>query len=161
MNTATITVKKIFPPNKGGFVGVIASDDTRFSVKGENLAGQFREGGKYEISYEESTQGQYTNRTVRTVKPLAGGASLSTIQGGKYGATDDVTAERIFCCGALNAFITAGKIEPSAEAVRKATDALRTAWRQTFGAPAAKATSAPAQTQVVQPDEPMDDEIPF
>lgn len=157
MSTATVTPDFVNQPRKNPKFGSIKVGDTYYSVPVSMLS-QFQPKQPYIITYETSDAGYHN---VKTVKPAGGSASLSTIQGGKYGATDDVTAERIFCCGALNAFITAGKIEPSAEAVRKATDALRTAWRQTFGAPAAKATSAPAQTQVVQPDEPMDDEIPF
>lgn len=160
MNTATVTPDFVNQPRKNPKFGSIKVGDTYYSVPVSMLS-QFQPKQQYVITYETSDAGYHN---VKTVKPVGGGASITAMQGGKYGATDDATAERIFVCGALNAFITAGKIEASAESVRKAVDALRTAWRQTFGAPAVKATSTTAPKKEPDPlgsDDMDGDQIPF
>jgi len=161
MNIATITVKKIFPPNKGGFSGIISSDDIRFSAKGENIVSQFREGGKYDITYEETTTGQYTNRTIRTVKtlsaPATNGTAAPAANAGRYGATDPATSENIFVCGMMNALATAGAIKGvNADDIANMTHGLRMGWRRGL------APTQPAQTRTRQESQDeLDDEIPF
>lgn len=70
----------------------------------------------------------------------------SPANGQYYRPTDPQDAERMFTCALLVAFIGAGKIEGSAQLVG-ATQAIRDAWRKTFGN--------------VQQDADMNDEIPF
>ena len=166
MNTATITVKKIFPPNKGGFSGIISNDDVRFSAKGENIVSQFKEGGKYEITYDESTQGQYTNRTVKTVKALAApnGATASAPSGGRYGATDPGTSENIFVCGVMNALAGAGQLEVSVETIANMTSMLRMGWRRGLTPPVTAASTGMQRRREPDPlgNDDMDgDDIPF
>lgn len=159
MNTATITIEwKKGEFNKGGYSSV-RSGDVFYSAQ-RNLYNTLDMGKKYEVSYETNEKGYHTIKSAKLIGEAQAQSSVGTT---KYGATDDKTAERIFCCGALNAFIAAGKIEPSAESVRKATDALRVAWRQTFGSPApatAKTTSTTAAPHAPVRDD-IDDEIPF
>lgn len=162
MSTAKIEVSYVNAPKPGKKMGNLKLADGTFYLVAPSMLGLFQNGGKYEVEYEES---EFGGKTWRTVKKLAGGGNGavggSQVRTGAYGATDDKTAERIFVCGGLNAFITSGQVEPNAVSITQAVNALRSAWSGTLGGKGG-ATSGP-QPQVVPAtvDDDMNDSIPF
>lgn len=147
MPVATIVPKYVNPPAVGKKEGSLKLADGSFYGIPPAMLSQFQVDGTYSVEYKERTWQGKTFRSISAINSSA--APSSPPSTGKYGQTDDATAERIFCCGALNAFITAGKIEPSAANVVQAVKALRVAWAETLG-------KKPTRSE----DE-MSDSIPF
>lgn len=110
MNTATVTVAYVNQPAEGKKQGNIKTDGGDYYGVAPAMLGQFQPKGKYEITYESRDYNGKTYHTVKTVKALGGPAPSTTGSGGKYGATDETTARRIFICGILNSLAHAGKI---------------------------------------------------
>lgn len=151
---ATIIVQYVNQPMAGKKQGNVKTPDGVIYGVDPGMLSIFSPGQSYVVQYEDRV---WNGKTYHTIKSATPTGAQSPAQGGaggaasrsKYGSTDDATAERIFVCGALNAFITNGRIEPNAAAVISAVKALRAAWSDTFGKPK---TAGQAAT---------DDEIPF
>lgn len=187
MTTTTVTVAYVNAPRPNKKKGTIKVDDGSYYLAFPNILSQFREGGKYEITYETSEYQGRMYRTVQTVKALDGSSNVSAPQvfqapepamsGARYGNADDKTAERIFVCGALNAAITSKAIELNIASLTQLVTILRTVWKATFGdnsavaaagrqgAVMAQPQAAPAPgamtPRVVVNNDDMNDEIPF
>jgi hypothetical protein len=90
----------------------------------------------------EITTKEKDGKTYRDIKRVVSAGAVAVApkpaaptNGARYGATDDTTAERIYVCGILNAWVAhvapSRDIKPSD--LVNVTEAAREAWRQTFG----------------------------
>ncbi len=95
--------------------------------------------GSYQVETEMQTWGDKTVEVVKSVQAASSG-------GGKYGTTDLTTAERIYVCGILNAWVRRPDAEVTVNALVAVTNAAREAWGETFGE---------------KPKDEMDESIPF
>jgi len=154
MPTETVTVQYVNPPKDGGSYGSIKTmDGKRISVHRDKL-GLFQKGGSYVMEYETTQQGYHN------FKRLAGGSGPSPAganpRSASYTRQDDpAVAERIYCCGIVNAAVAAlaEKGSLSAFALVGITNAAREAWRQTFGENAPKTTAIPTLADEPPPHE--------
>ncbi len=153
--TARITISFVNPAKPGKTNGSIKTkDDQLYGVKPDMLS-LFQPKGTYDVEFTERQFNGQTYKTVTSVKPVQDTpqqqASSGAIAGGKYGATDMVTAERIFVCGALNAAISGGHTDLNTEHLTNLVNIFRLVWDDTFG--------KPGKPKFDNPD--MDDSIPF
>ncbi len=147
MPSATISVQYVNQPKAGKKEGnVKTTNGEYYGVKPAMLA-QFSPGGTYTVEYDSRMWNSKEFKSITTI--TAAQAPAAGTGGGNYGPKDDTTAERIFVQGILQAFITAGKIEPTGVAVTGAVKTLRAVWADTLGKP----KTATQET--------MNDEIPF
>jgi hypothetical protein len=158
MPTATITAKYVNPPQEGKKNGTIKTPEGVYYGLPANWVNQFTQGASYDVEYKEN---DFKGKTYKTITKFAmsQAAPAQTNSGaasGKYGATDDKTAERIFCCGALNAAIHSGKVELRTESLAGLTNILRDVWALTFGA--APRASAPTRQPL---NEEIGDDVPY
>jgi len=151
MSTATIKVAYVNQPKPTKKFGSVKDDGGTYYSVTPAMLGQFSPGGTYTVEYRTSDAGYHTITSITQAQAPAASAASG---GGKYGSTDDATSERIFVCGALNAFISAGRIEPTAQNVTAAVNALRSSWSNTFGGKA-------VVPQKKQTEEELNDEIPW
>ncbi len=140
---ARISVSFVNPPKAGKTNGSIKTrDDQMYGVKPDML-GLFQPKGTYDIEFSERQFNGQTYKTVTSVKKVEDAPQATTgTGGGRYGATDDKTAERIFVCGALNAAIQGGHIEMSSAYIGNMVEMLRLVWSETFGADGKPAKNA-------------------
>jgi hypothetical protein len=135
MPTGTITVKYVNPPKAGKKKGTIKSADGQmFGVWADKL-NEFTPDMIYEIEYSEEAWNGQTYRTISKATPKTP-APASNGNGAKYNSyreTSPTDAERMFVCSLLNAAISAGKLQLSAESLVAAIKTTRAAWTQTFG----------------------------
>lgn len=154
MGTSTVTVAYVNPPKEGRKTGSIKTIDGAFYDVYPEKLGLFEHNGIYEIEYSER---EYNGRTYRTVTSVAGKGMAPPRQGGggrnnQYRPTAPQDAERMYVCALLASGIRAGVLDLSTVAVASATNALRAAWAETFGADALRpATDAPVAPQEPQP----------
>ncbi len=133
-----IDVSFINPPKPGKKNGSIKTkDDVIYGVKPDMLS-LFEQRGIYDIEFSTTKFNNQDYKTVTSVqrvqeapKPSAASAGSS----GKYSATDDRIAERIFVCGALNASISGGHVDLNTEHLTNLVNILRLVWDDTFGRP--------------------------
>ena len=155
MPTATIVAKFVNPPQQGKKSGSIKTPENEYYGVPAAMLGQFTQGGTYTVEYKTR---EWNGKTYKDILSISQAQAPSQNQGSgggsKYGSYDAETSERVFVCGALNAFIKAGKIETNANAVVGAVNALRSAWAQTFGKQ--QSSQAPAKNS-----NDMNDEIPW
>lgn len=148
MGQATVEVKYVNPPKQGKVNGSIKDATGQMYGVPPHLLPTFQQGATYNIDYSERNFNGAQYRTVTTAvltaPPQASGGSYA----GKYGKTDDATAERIFVCGALNAAIQGGHVEISSAVIGNVVNMLRLVWSETFGAGPKKNAD-------------MNDDIPF
>lgn len=131
---ANIQVKFVNEPREGRKNGTIKTeDDELYGVPPQKL-GMFQPGGRYQIEYSTRSWKGQDYKTVISANLLAP-PSTNSGGGGKYGRTDDATAERIFVCGALNAAIQGGHVELSSATLGNVVNMLRQVWSETFGVP--------------------------
>jgi hypothetical protein len=154
MNTATIDVQYVNPPAAGKKMGNLKLKDGSYYSVSPAMLGQFRNGGTYEVTYDEHDYNGKMYRTVKTVKQT--GAAVNGTGGGRYGATDDVTARRIFICGILNGLAHAGKISTPTDA-QKWWRGLEQAWENVHKP---TITTGASYTKEESQDD-LNDEIPF
>lgn len=133
----TVQVKFVNPPKPGKKMGNIKLEDGS-QIYFYPDKHQFNK-GSYQVETEMQTWGDKTVEVVKSVQAAANG-------GGKYGQTDLTTAERIYVCGILNAWVGRPDAEVTASALVAVTNAAREAWGETFGE---------------KPKDEMDESIPF
>jgi len=166
-STAIVKVAFVNDAKDGRKMGNIKTVEGVYYSVPVNMLGLFARGGTYEVVYEDNVYQGRTYHHIKTIKQQGGESSPAENKttngtgGHKYGATDNATAERIYVCGALNSFIAAGKIDPNANSVRIATDALRTAWRQTFGAPQGSNITTTEAPPPAKAGDDLNDDIPW
>jgi len=148
MPSATINVQYVNPPKPGKKEGSVKTVNGEYYGVKPAMLSQFAPGGTYTVEYDTRMWNNKEFKTVTTITSAQAPAPGSG-GGGQYGAKDDTTAERIFVQGILQAFITAGKIEPTGLAVTGAVKTLRAVWAETLGKPKTATQEA------------MNDEIPF
>jgi len=149
MPSATVKVMYVNQPQANKTNGSIKVEDgTYYGVKPAML-GLFQPNNTYEIQYESSEFKGKTYHKVISVKPAPAQQSPGRAQGGRGYQTDDVTAERIFVCGAINAAIGSNQLVVQTTDIIQAVNSLRDAWRQTLGK---KQSESEAE---------MNDEIPY
>jgi hypothetical protein len=107
-----------------------------FGVWANKLA-EFTPDMIYEIEYsEEQWEGQ-TYRTITKATPKAAASSQTGNGNGvhynTYRETSPTDAERMFVRSLLNATISAGKLQASADSLVAAIKTTRAAWAHTFG----------------------------
>lgn len=166
MPTAQIKVSFVNQPTGARKSGSVKIDDGSFFNVPVALLGQFQPNGNYTVEYtEKDGTGQWAGRKFRDITRIAAAQAPTPPTGGKYGQTDDTTAERIFVCGALNSAIQAGQINVGdGPAMVQFVTTLRGVWKRTFGSsakPVAPSAPPPAQSTTPPPRDDMDDEIPF
>lgn len=154
---ATFTAKYVNQPAQGRKNGTVKTEDNSIYVVDPSLLSKFAVGGTYEVQYSTYDFKGTTFRKVASVKQTA--TPQAQPSGGGGYRTDDVTAERIFVCGALNAAIHSGHLDVSSDLV-PLINKLRNDWAQTFGGKTG-AQRVAAQQRTVQYDPEMNDEIPF
>ena len=149
MTKATVTVSFVNQPKEGKKQGSIKTKDNALYGVFENMLGQFQPGSTYEIEYDSREWQGKTFHTVKSAKQVAAATNgAAPAAGGRY---DNVTAERIYVCGLLNAFASGGQLAIDKQQIRDATNIIRAVWQETFGGVMPKPTAK----------EEMDDEIPF
>lgn len=149
MATTTINVKFVNPAAAGKKNASIKTDDDQFFLVPPEMLGQFQQGGKYKVGYKSNVFKGVTYKYIETVE-AAEASPIAKFQGGKYGATDMATAERIFVCGAMNAMLHNQNTLPftlTGDNLIERVNILRDVWRQTLGNP--------------QQDAEMEDSIPY
>ena len=154
MPTETVTVQYVNPPKDGGSYGYIKTQDgKRISVHRDKLD-LFQKGGSYVVEYETTQQGYHN------FKRLAGGAGPAPAganpRSASYTRQDDpAVAERIYCCGIVNAAVPGltQKGLLTAGVLVQITNDARLAWRQTFGAGDLKTTAIPTPADEPPPHE--------
>lgn len=132
----TITATKWYPPKQPGWSGSFKAADGNYYGCKEELVSQIPIGQPVEV---EVTTKEKDGKTYRDIKKVVSAAapkpSAPATNGTRYAATDDTTAERIYVCGILNAWVAhvapSRDIKPSD--LVNVTEAAREAWRQTFG----------------------------
>lgn len=134
MPTTRMTIKYVNEPKEGKSRGSIKATDDTFLGCPQALLKLFEKGKTYDVTYSESGEWKtVTGATeVETERPRLAASNPSPTSQTKY-ETCAKDAERMYVCSLVNAFIQAGKIEPTAEHVTKATNAMRVAWQRTFG----------------------------
>lgn len=153
MATAEITIQFLNPQKLGKKNASVKADDGQLYLVPPEMFHLFSQGSRYKIEYKTSTFNGVTFRFVEKVEAATGAAPAGTAaprSAGKYGATDDVTAERIFVCGGLNAMLNnsnATSFTASKEDLLERVEALRWVWNNSFGRP--------------KPRDDMDDSNPF
>ncbi len=135
--TARITVSFINQPKPGKTNGTIKTkDDQLYGVKPDMLA-LFEQKKTYDIEFSSREFNGQTYKTVTSVKKVedapAASANGAGTSYGRYGATDDKTAERIFVCGGLNAAIEGGHVDLNTEHLTNLVNIFRLVWDDTFG----------------------------
>lgn len=141
MLTTTITVARKTAPKPGKKNWTIMSPEEVFYSVPPAVASNITQGGRYSLQYEEATFNDIIFNMVKSAKVYepaqssgqAGAAAQTRPSYGKYGSTDDVTAERIFVCGAVNAALTNGSLDPSRTAIMAFVIDLRAVWRNSLG----------------------------
>lgn len=131
-----ITVSFVNPPKPGKTNGSIKTrDDQLYGVKPDMLS-LFQPKGVYDIEFTSRMFNDKPYNTVTSVKHAQDAAPAAA--GGKYGATDTATAERIFVCGALNAAISGGHTDLNTEHLTNLVNIFRLVWDDTLGADSKK-----------------------
>jgi len=156
MPIANITAAKIFPPkpNKKRFT-IVGADEVLWGAMGP-VANQMTIGGSYEVIYKIDHFNGIDYKVIEEVKALGGAptpaayqptARPTTIQppaapvahtppAARYGATDMVTAERIFVCGAINAILSNPNVkllDINSSQIIAIINTFRNSWDATFG----------------------------
>lgn len=136
MNTETITAQFVDPPKPGKkLANVKTADGRRFGFDPSKVS--LQPGGTYTVqTSSREWQGKtYLNIEAVVGAPPAAAQSAPRASGsnGYAKPTDDATAERIYCCGIVNAAISSGSLTLSTASLVAATNAARQAWAQTFG----------------------------
>lgn len=152
MPNAEITVQYCNPQQPGKKNASIKTNDGQMYFVPPEMFGQFQQGGRYNITYKESTFRGVQYRHVETVAPVAAPQTNGQIVGakGKYGAVDMETAERIFVSGWMNGVARNPNIDPrglTADDLVNEVQKIRIVWGMTLGNP--------------QKSGELDDEIPF
>lgn len=110
----TIKVLFVNDPKNNPAYGSVKLDDGAYMSVPKNMLGQFQPNTSYDVTFVENVgKDGKTYRTIKTVKaPSNGVSNVVPINGGggKYGATDNVTAKRIYICGILNGLAHAGML---------------------------------------------------
>lgn len=172
---ADITVAYVNYPKPGKKRGSVK--DTNNVVYGAfaDTLSQLKQGGVYRIEYSEDDFNNQKWKTIRGVQmlqappPQAQGSQQPNRGGGNtYRETSAKDSERMYVTALARAFIQSGQIAANVKAVVDLTNALREAYRQTYGG--ATQPAAPAQQPVQQQqrlpvgqqyDADLDDHIPF
>lgn len=131
----TVTVKKTYPPNPGKtLASAVLSDGRRMGFNPARV--MLQEGGTFVV---ETSSRDYQGKTYHNIEKVIGAAGNSNAAPAPQSSgrpTDDATAERIYVCGILNAWVANAAYESSVPQVHQlvaVTSAAREAWRQTFG----------------------------
>lgn len=132
----TITAVKWYPPKQPGWSGSFKAEDGNYYGCKEEMVASIPIGTPVEV---EITTKEKDGKTYRDIKRVVSAgvapAAKPQVNGTRYGSTDDATAERIYVCGILNAWVAhvapSRDIKPSD--LVTVTEAAREAWRQTFG----------------------------
>lgn len=146
MQRATIKVAYVDPPAEGKKMGSIKTDaGVKYRVWPDKLH-NFKPGEVATIDYEENEFMGKPQFTVKAVLPNGNGTSApaaapssptpaaSRPNGNNYRETSQRDAERMFVCGAINAGITSGQLNPTESvAILDTVTGLREVWRQSFG----------------------------
>lgn len=133
----TITAVKWYEPKQPGWSGSFKAQDGNYYGCKEDLKDQVPLGVPVEV--EISTK-EKDGKTYRDIKRVVGAQNVSApvkvapARNG-YGSTDDATAERIYCCGIINALVPKvyekfGSI--TEDQVIAVTKMARGAWAKTF-----------------------------
>ncbi len=146
MGQAIVEVKYVNPPKQGKQNGSIKDITGQMYGVPPHMLATFQQGATYTIDYSSRRFNGAEYHTVTTAVLTAPPQAQSS-GAGKYGKTDDTTAERIFVCGALNAAISGGHVELSDATLSNVVNMLRLVWSETFGK--------------VKKNADMDDDIPF
>jgi hypothetical protein len=166
IQSTTITVRYVNQPKSPKGPGSVKDvNNALWKVWPDDLP-RFREGGTYLIGYMPGTYAGKPDNTIKEVQDVTGGQlpspptapqangsfAAAPRPNGKYAPTDDATAERIFVCGAINAFAHAGTVKPNVRDVTNAVNALRAVYHNTLAKPYSSGTPGA--------EEGLDDEIP-
>lgn len=149
MPEATVTVAYVNQPRPGVKSGSIKDTNGTYYGVPPAMLGSFQPKGTYEIFYEETNVKGKVYYNVKTFKPVGPAPAASTGGGTGGYKTDDVTAERIFVCGIINAGISSNQLAIQTTDLVQAVQSAREAWRQTLG------------KKKTQTEEELDDSIPF
>lgn len=156
MATAQVRVSFVNPVKPGKKNGSIKTADNQVYGVPPHMLGQFQEGATYSIEYEQHQWQGNWYKTVQKVTPIAGPSD--NVVRGKFGQTDDKTAERIFVCGLLNSAVENGQIRIDDQAMlQNAVMICRTVWANTFGD--LSSTRQQLQQQTISQE--LNDEVPF
>ena len=140
--TTTVVPSFVNPPKAGKREGSIKVADGSYYGVPPALLSNFQAGNSYTVEYtEKQGTGQWAGKVFRSITRIAAteqakpeqAAAQQSGGGTRYGATDDKTAERIFCCGALNAAIQSGNVVLGKPELITLVNDLRAVWANTFG----------------------------
>lgn len=161
MPNAVITARYVNPPQEGRPVGSVRDTSGAYWSVSPALLGLFTQNGTYEVQYEDRTS--KTGKTFRAV------TSVKTVSATSNGARpappqqqhDDGLAERIYVCGLLNAWASSGQVPPQVGPLDEATKIARAVWAANYGKKKLPQQQVSQQQQVAEPDDDMNDEIPY
>ncbi len=163
MPTAVIEAKYINTPQPGKKMGSIkAADGTYYGVAPE-MVGSFKQGGVYEIFFEDR---DWQGKTYHTIKTFKAHESQTAPAAGKVLAqaerarTPETESKQIFVCALLVAGINSGQVNilaPS-DLLMAAENAIRAREYLLDGRAASPKTNSQAAS--VEPDD-MEDSVPF
>lgn len=147
MPLTDITVQFVNQPKPGKRMGSIKSSEGEYYGCPPTLLGQFRAGEVCKIDFNETPKdggGTWKNIT----RKIAGAGPPPVIQLPRQ-RTNPGDSEQIYTTALLKEFIAAGKLDLRTDSLVAATNAVREAYRQTFGGVEKRR------------DEEMDDSIPY
>ena len=148
MPVAEITCQFVNPPKPGKRNGSIKSAEGDYYWGSQATIAEFRQGEVVKIEYTTKPKdGGGEWRTI--VKKIGGAPPVSPNIPQVRARSNPSDSEQIFTTALLKEFIAAGKIELSTAEIIAAVNALRSAYRNTFGG-----------TEKQKNDTDMQDEVP-
>lgn len=142
MGILTMTVASIVPSSQGKTRSrLVGEDGVQIGIFADKLH-MIKIGQTYEIVH---TDGQYQNVQTATLVPGRERPATQPLRAvpaspapppaavGAYGNVSADTAERIFVCGALNAALQSGQVQPTRQSVGVFVNVLRGVWRDSLG----------------------------
>lgn len=163
MNTVTIQVAQVSPPQPGKKRGKISDTQGNTYQAGYPMLNNFQPGGTYTINYKDDSFNGFAFKVIEGLQSAPGTANPPPLASQQTTAVpqthtpkgahsvNDPLPERIFVCGALNAALGNPNVNPATLTTNQLTvmvKSYREVFARTFGG---KPTVA---------DE-LDDEIPF
>ncbi len=164
MPTATIEAKYINTPQPGKKMGSIKSADGTYYGVAPELLPQFKQGGVYEIFFEDREWQGKTYHTVKTVKATTqtAAAAGTVLAQAERARTPDTESRQIFVCALLVAAIKAGQVNIlEASDLIAAVDNSVLARNRLLEGGQPKPATAPKTNSQAADEDPMNDEVPF
>lgn len=144
--TAEITCQYVNQKKAGKTFGSIKSSEGDYYFAMPSMLNSFREGEVCKIEFTEDDSKGSLFRQV--TKKIGGAPPASPNMPQVRSRTNPVDSENMFTTALLKSFIEAGKLELSTTEVVAATNAIRQAYRMTFGGSEAQRNETDMQDEI-------------